>query len=60
MNVRTEISRMHEITINDKQRITLMSILDEWFCGDEVTEQERAVADFAVRLNTLLQKAATA
>ena len=63
MNVRTEISRMHEITINDPQRLALIAILDYWneCCGNECCEQsDRPDDDFAIRLNTLLQKAATA
>ena len=61
MNVRTETSRMHEITINDEQRLTLMSILNYWLHSDPA-ERVRADSDpdFVVRLNTLLRKAATA
>lgn len=61
MNVGTETYRMHKITINDKQRLALMSILDCWFT-ERPTEHDNDDfdIDFAVRLNTLLQKAATA
>ena len=52
---------MHEITINDEQRLTLMSILNYWLHSDPA-ERVRADSDpdFVVRLNTLLRKAATA
>lgn len=52
---------MHEITINDEQRLILMSVFDEWFLrGGLRTDADDRVAEFVVRLNTLLQKAATA
>ena len=49
---------MHEITINEPQRLALIAILDYW---NECCEQsDRPDDEFAVQLNTLLQKAATA
>ena len=59
MNVRTETSRMHEITINDEQRLALMSILNYWLHGGNADPDDDVDDDFVVRLNTLLQKAAT-
>ena len=60
MNIRTETYRMHKITINDEQRLALMSILDCWFKRHTEHEDDDYATDFAIRLNTILHKAATA
>ena len=52
---------MHEITINEPQRLALIAILDCWFMERPTEHDDDDFdTDFAVRLNTLLQKAATA
>ena len=51
---------MHKITINDEQRLALMSILDCWFKRHTEHEDDDYATDFAIRLNTILHKAATA
>jgi hypothetical protein len=61
MHALTETYRMHKITINDKQRLALMSILDHWFTTEhQALFDDDYYTEFAVRLNTLLHKAATA
>jgi predicted HicB family RNase H-like nuclease len=56
------IQTTHEITINDEQRLALIVILDYWneCCEASDRPDDDFETDFAVRLNTLLRKAATA